>query len=194
MGLHLSGKSIYLWIVGQIMEEAILLKPPVTGWARILIGQRPKRTLVRILFLVLGITLLSRYCVIPVEIQGASMEPRYLEGRWNLINGLAYAFDTPKRGDVVAARRRGQMVNGKGFLFLKRIIGLPGETVRGIGGRIYINGEALEEPYVRFLPSRRRERFTLQLEENQYFLIGDNRRVTGDGVFHIRQIVGRVLF
>jgi len=176
------------------MEEAILLKPQVSGWARVVIGAHPKRTFVRLLFIVIASSLIFRYCLIPVEIKGASMEPTYIEGKWNLINGLAYRFDEPKRGDVVAIRRKGQKVDGKGFLFLKRIVGLPGEAVRVRGSSVYIGGKQLEEPYVKLKSSRTRDRFSLVLEEDQYFVIGDNRRVTGDGVFHIRQIIGKVLF
>lgn len=176
------------------MEEAILSKPPVSGWARVVIGAHPRRTLVRLLFMVIAANLIFRYCLIPIEIKGASMEPTYIEGKWNLINGLAYRFDNPKRGDVAATRRRGQRVDGKEFLFLKRIVGLPGEAVRVRGNSIYIDGKQIEEPYVKLKSSRARNRFSLVLEENQYFVIGDNRRVTGDGVFHIRQIIGKVLF
>ncbi len=176
------------------MEEEVLGKPQVSGWVRMVIGGNPRRTLIRLCITVIGMFLILRYVVVPVEIKGASMQPTYVEGKWNLVNRLAYLFEEPKRGDVVATQRKGQSVNGKSFLFLKRIAGLPGEQVLLRRGRVYIDGELLEEPYVKYGASRRRDRHSLTLEEHQYFLIGDNRRVTGDGVFHIRQFVGKIVF
>lgn len=176
------------------MEEKVLDEPHLTGWSKAVIGSNPKRTLIRLGITVIGIFVILRYVVVPIETKGKSMEPTYVEGKWNLINRLAYLFEEPKRGDVIATQRKGQKVNGKSFLFLKRIVGLPGERVRLRRGKIYIDGEVLEEPYVKPGRNQRRDWFSLTLEEDQYFLIGDNRWVTGNGVFHIRQFVGKIVF
>ena len=62
-------------------------------------------------------------------------------------------------------------------LFVKRVVGLPGETLQIESGRVYIDGQALDEPYVVY-PSE--ESLSIQLEEDQYFIMGDNRAVSLD--------------
>jgi len=73
------------------------------------------------------------------------MLPTYKENGVNFVNRLAYLFHEPRRGDVVAIR----MLAGGHVMYMKRIVGLPGETVTFHQGRLYINGQPLDEPYVK---------------------------------------------
>ena len=140
------------------------------GWVqRVLIGRNPKRTLVRIALMVVVCLLLRTFVVIPVKVDGGSMLPTYKENGFNLVNRLAYLFHDPQRGDVVAVR----MLAGEHRMFLKRIVGLPGETVAFHGGHVFINGKLLDEPYVR-LPCNW-EQEARQDGPDQYYVVGDNR-------------------
>ncbi len=114
-------------------------------WCMALIGRRPKRTLVRIGVLVTVCFVLFRFVLAPIRIEGPSMLPTYRKGQVHMINRLAYRFHEPRRGDVVAIKYAGEHV-----MLLKRIVGLPGETVAFQGGRLLINGQMVEEPYVRY--------------------------------------------
>lgn len=156
-------------------------------WLRAIFGRDPRITLVRLLLTVATIVVLFKYVLVPIEIVGKSMEPSYIEGRRNLINHLAYWGEPPKRGDVVAVRTTGQ-----NYMLLKRIVGLPGDHVANVGGYVWVNGELLEEPYVRFRDGWQSD--YVVLDEDYYYLIGDNRSVSAFGKRHVRQIVGKVVF
>jgi len=166
--------------------------PPKAAWWRVaLIGRNPKRTLVRIVILVAACLLLfNRLVLVPVFIDGGSMLPTYREHGVNFVNRLAYLFHGPQRGDVVAIR-----TTGLSIMYLKRIIGLPGETVAFHRGRVLIDGQPLDEPYVKFscdweLPPK-------TLGTNEYFFVGDNRSMTAGehfkGAGDRNRIVGKVL-
>lgn len=169
----------------------------------VLVGRRPARTLVRASALALGIFLIARFVVTPVRIVGISMYPTYESGQLNLVNRLAYTFRTPRRGDIVAVSYRadqkasGLAVSSIGsVLLLKRIVGLPGETIAISNGIVFINGVPLDEPYVKL-----RARWhvpPITLASNEYFLIGDNRgmdqRDHEFGRASAQRIVGKVLW
>src|SRR5215510_6886513 len=118
-------------------------EPP--WWRRLLIGRRPKRTLVRIVVLVITAFVLSRFVFLPIRVDGGSMLPTYKEHGVNFVNRLAYLFHEPRRGDVVAIR-----LAGPSIMYMKRIVGLPGETVTFHDGHVFIDGKLLNEPYVKF--------------------------------------------
>ncbi len=99
-------------------------KAPVPWWRVALIGRDPRVTFIRLAITVALILLLREFAVIPVRVKGISMLPTYQDGRFSVVNRLAFAFHPPRRGDVVAVRFAGQHM-----MLLKRIVGLPGETV-----------------------------------------------------------------
>jgi len=143
---------------------------PASSWAqRALIGRNPKRTLVRIAVLVVVSLLVFNYVLVPIRVDGGSMLPTYKERGINLVNRLAYLFHEPRRGDVVAVR----LLAGGHRMYMKRIVGLPGETVAFHGGRLLINGQPLDEPYVRFPCAW--EMQPKQVGPDQYYVVGDNR-------------------
>ena len=158
---------------------------------RVLIGRRPKRTLVRIVILVAVCFLGRAFVLLPVRVRGPSMLPTYKDRGFNIVNRLSYLFHEPRRGDVVAIR----LLAGEHVMYMKRIIGLPGETVAFHQGQLYINGQPLEEPYVKLRGNWEHEDETVG--PDQYYVVGDNRDMPWDdhekGRLPRDLIVGKVL-
>lgn len=148
-------------------------------------AQKRKKSIVReviswiIYFLVLlgAIYLIVHYVGERTEVSGESMYPSLEDGDNLIVNKISYYFSDPKRFDVVVFPFRYQ----EGTFYIKRIIGLPGETVQIYDGSIYINGKVLEESYgyetIRN-PGLASEAVTLG--EDEYFVLGDNRNNSAD--------------
>jgi signal peptidase I len=172
------------------MEAKVESHKPHRWWRTVLIGRNPRFTFVRVLILAMVAFLVPKFVLLPIRVQGASMLPTYKESGVNFVNRLAYRWSEPKRGDVVAIRLAGEHV-----MYMKRIIGLPGDTVAFHRGRAFINGVPLAEPYVK-LPCDW-EYSAVTLEPDVYFFVGDNRSMPqldhefGRG--ERRRIVGKVL-
>ena len=119
------------------------------------------------------------------------MEPTYESDSLNLVNRLSYRFAEPARGDVVAIRLAGPHV-----VFIKRIVGLPGERLIFVGGVIHINGAPLAEPYVK--NRRNWDRPEVTLGAREYFAVGDNRGMEQGahkfGIVDRERILGKVLY
>ena len=158
--------------------------PKVTWWQRLLVGGSPKRTLTRILILGVTAFVSFKYWLIPIQVVGDSMYPTYQSGQVNLVNRRAFSHRTPQRGDVVAIGTTGVRV-----MILKRIIGVPGDYVRMRGGIIYVNGEPIAEPYIKDQGGLSTPR-PVKLKENEYWVAGDNRKISEFGVVERTQIVG----
>ncbi len=96
----------------------------------VLIGRRPRATLARIVVLVAVCVVTFKFVLLPIRVEGISMEPTYHDRRVNCVNRLAYWRHAPQRGDVVAIRFSdpGEFSAPRAML-MKRIIGLPGESV-----------------------------------------------------------------
>ncbi len=165
---------------------------PTPMWKSILIGKQPARTLEQVAMLaLLGGSLIAmfRFVMTPVRITGSSMEPTCHSGQIRWINRLAYWRTPPQRGDVVAVQG-----NNPRFLYLKRLIGLPGETVTITKGVVFINDAPLPEEY-----ATRSEEWQVppvRLGSNLYLIIGDNRWMSQDlhvfGTIERGQIAGRL--
>ena len=158
---------------------------------RIIFGQNPRRTAVRILVLA-GISfILFRWVLIPIRTQGSSMLPTFTPDRLHFVNRLSYGTRGPERGDIVAIRMAGPRV-----LYVKRVVGLPGERVAIVGGQVQIDGAGLSEPYVRHRKPWDVPEVTLGVHE--YFVIGDNRGMSAGehdfGRVQIDRILGKVVF
>jgi signal peptidase I len=132
------------------------------------IGRRPKNTLIRIAVLIAVCVVVFKFILLPIRIDGISMLPTYHTGQVNCINRLAYLRHEPQRGDIVSVRLAGNSV-----MFMKRIIALPGETVTFHDGHAYIDGQLLEEPYVKLPCDWEHE--PIQCGPDQYYVVGDNR-------------------
>ena len=165
--------------------------PHPPGWLRVLaIGRHPKATLTRIIVLVVTCFIVFKFCLLPIRIDGISMLPTYHTGQVNFINRLAYLRHEPRRGDIVSIR-----LAGPSMMFMKRIIGLPGETVSFRDGRACINGQPLDEPYVKLPCDWQSE--SIPCGPNQYYVVGDNRSTSFAGHTQGRaernRIVGKLL-
>lgn len=158
---------------------------------RFLFGRNPRVTLVRAAAMVLCAVVMFGWLLVPVRLQGISMAPTYRDGALNFANRLAYVGHRPARGDVIAIRMAGPHV-----LYVKRIVGLPGERVEVAMGTVVVNGEPLIEPAVVNKAPWNLEPFTL--DPGEYFVIGDNRAMAmanhDFGRVARSRIVGRMLF
>jgi signal peptidase I len=163
------------------------------GWLRVvLIGRNPKVTLMRgavlglVCFLFFKFYFFSKI-ILPVRIEGNSMYPTYFDHHRNYVNKLAYRHSEPQRGDVVGIR-----MSGEHIMLLKRIVGLPGETIAFANGRLLINGLKMDEPYLKhFSPAPDLE--PEKLLPNEYYVIGDNRLNSDRGRIPRERIVGKIL-
>lgn len=170
-----------------------------SSWLRtILIGRNPRRTAVRLLVIVTVILLLRSYVLLPIRVDGPSMLPGYRENGVNVVNRLAYLWHGPRRGDVVAIRFSGvSRLSGKSIMLMKRVIGLPGETIEFVNGHVLINGQVLDEPYVKYSCNWEFKPDRWQLGDDEYYVVGDNRSMPYEdhkqGSATLERIVGRVM-
>jgi signal peptidase I len=128
----------------------------------------------------------------PVRTEGTSMLPTYASGRLTLVNRMAYLGSKPHRGDIVAIRLAGPRV-----VYIKRVVGLPGERVAVRDGQVYIDGTPLAEPYVRHQRAWNVDEVVVGADE--YFVAGDNRGMTEFGAtdygrVESSRILGRLVF
>ena len=133
------------------------------------------------------------------QVNGSSMEPTLSHNDNLIVDKISYRFSDPQRFDIIVFYPYGREVEEE--YYVKRVIGLPGETVQIIGSEIYIDGELLEEDYGKdpiTNPGRAAEPITLG--EDEYFVLGDNRTVSLDSrydeVGNVKQenIGGKAIF
>ena len=145
---------------------------------------------------------IRRWALCLTRIQGRSMLPTLRSGQWALVTRYDYLLGRPKRGDIVICffpERRMKRFPFLRQMMVKRVIGLPGETVAFEEGRVLIDGEPLIERYLDPLYTRRpMTRAPLKLGEREYFVLGDNRDGSHDsravGPLDRRMIVGHARF
>ena len=133
-----------------------------------------------------------------VTMQESSMEPTLAVGSQDFVNKLAYKTSSPKRGDIIVFRTNG---SDDAALHVRRVIGLPGETIQIVNGRILINGEAYKEG--KDFPSINNPGMAanaITLEAGEYFVLGDNRNNSEDsryadiGKVNKKYITGKLWF
>jgi signal peptidase I len=107
-------------------------------------------------------------------VDGTSMVPNLMNADRLLVSKVSYTFSEPKRGDIVVF----PSPYGDGREFIKRIIGLPGETVQVVSGAVRINGTTLDEPYL--VNRDTRSYPSTIIPAGEYFVLGDNRPVSLD--------------
>ena len=125
-----------------------------------------------------------------VRVENVSMKPTLQPGEFLLVNRVAYKWGEPSIGDIVIFHAPGESE----LDYIKRVIGIPGDVVRIEGGTVYINNQALYEPYISAPPSYNGE-WIVPIDE--YFVLGDNRNSSSDshlwGFVPKEDLVGRAL-
>jgi signal peptidase I len=121
--------------------------------------------------------LIAAFFVRTPQVSGLSMAPHIASGEYVLINTFAYRLAQPKRGDIVAFRGD---EDARG-VFIKRIVGLPGDRIRVDRGAVSIDGKRLDEPYVRFPDDR--SFAEIVVPAGSVYVLGDNRGESEDSRF-----------
>ncbi len=154
-----------------------------------------KDLFILILLIVIVVIPIRAFVVSPFVVDGESMHPTFENLDYLVIDELVYDFETPARGDVIVFR----YPNDPSVFYIKRVIGLPGETVSINHGTVSITKTdgtelTLTEPYVVNEDATYTKSVTLA--EDQYFVMGDNRPNSSDsriwGPLPAKDIVGRV--
>jgi len=159
--------------VVQSEEAGPLEEPQDVSLTRAFGGQSLLRDLVETLVLTLLIFFAVNALTGRFYVRGSSMEPSLHSGQYLVVLRFSYWLGEPRRGDIVVF----EPPNGASEDYIKRIMGLPGETVEARDGAIWIDGYRLEEPY---LGSEFSYTGTWKLGEDEYFALGDNRANSSD--------------
>ena len=150
-----------------------------------------KEIVIWLLLIVLTITasyFITTNVFVKTAVAGVSMEPTLMEGQVVIVNKIEYYLKSPKRNDVIVYK---QSNREHSYYEIKRVIGLPGETVKIKNGMIYINDELLKEKIkTETIENAGLAEEGIKLDDNEYFVLGDNRNDSEDSRF---ASVGNVL-
>lgn len=125
-----------------------------------------------------------------VRVDGFSMLPTLQDGEYVLVNRLAFRSNLPTRGDIIV------FVSPQAFDLdlIKRVIGLPGDTVKISDGTVQVNGQLLNEPYIAAAPRYNGE---WEVPEGNLFVLGDNRNDSSDshawGLLPVENVIGKAI-
>jgi len=126
------------------------------------------------ILIAVAVFVLLRLTVQSYTVVMSSMEPNFQEGECIMVNKVCYRSAGPQRGEVIIFD---PPFNSQ-YPFIKRVIGLPGETVEIKDEKVFIDGIPLEEEYIRAPPNY--EMAAKEIPENEYFVLGDNRNNSND--------------
>ncbi len=153
-------------------------------------GRRSYRLAFILFWSILMFLIFQRYVVGVGIITDLSMFPTLPEGSYFLINKYIYHLTRPKRGDIVVLRRDDYVSEQ----YVKRVVGLAGETLLIKSGQVYINGYGLTEPYA--VGETYPDLGPYTIGKDAYFVFGDNRKVSEDsrhfGTVPLRNIEGKI--
>jgi signal peptidase I len=132
----------------------------------------------------------------PIIVDGSSMYPTLKDDNRMIVNKLSYVFGEPKRFDIIVFHAPEKKD------YIKRVIGLPGETVEYRNDTLYINGKKYDEPYLDELKKETEglltESFIVTVPKDHIFVLGDNRRFSRDsrhiGAIPLKEILGKTNF
>lgn len=127
-----------------------------------------------------------------IQVKGRSMEPNFHDREYVIVNKLAYRFGEFERGDVIVFP---YPLNERED-YIKRVIGLPGDTVAIRGGQVYVNNQVLVEEYIKEAPRRDMQEMTVPA--GTVFVMGDNRNDSSDsrtwGPLDMEAVIGKAVF
>lgn len=158
------------------------------------IQPKPKKDMSwKTFFLYVMLVVAVRLFVIePHSVSGSSMTETFHDRDYLFVEKVGYLFTDPKRGDVIVFNP--PITDRTEDRFIKRVIGVPGDTVKVENGVTTVNGTTIEEPYVAHTSN---QPASVTLKDNQYFVMGDNRAGSYDsrswGPITKEEIQGRVL-
>ena len=125
-----------------------------------------------------------------VRVDGFSMLPTLQDGEYVLVNRLAYRTDLPVRGDIIVF----VSPQAPDLDLIKRVIGLPGDSVKIFNGQVQVNGKILDEPYIAAAPIYNGE---WNVPQGNLFVLGDNRNDSSDshawGLLPIENVIGKAI-
>ena len=141
------------------------------------------------IIIVVVVVIIRTFLVTPAIVDGASMDYTLEDGQLVIVNKIVYKMNDVDRFDIVVLNNEQD-----GDKIIKRVIGLPNETIEYNNNQLYVNGKLVEQHYV----VKDTENFSITTGEDEYFVLGDNRPVSKDsrmlGNFKREDIVGRVNF
>jgi signal peptidase I len=144
-------------------------------------------TLVLSVILFIGINAISAR----IRVDGSSMEPTLRSGEFVIVNKLSYKLGCPARGDIVVFH----FPRDPEQEYIKRVIGLPGDQVNISQGRVYVNNQLVDEPYIAAEPAYEGSWI---VPEGHLFVLGDNRNNSSDshnwGTVPQEYVVGKAFF
>lgn len=127
-----------------------------------------------------------------IQVLSISMQPTLFEKDFVLVNKLVYKIGVPERGDIVVFR---YPPNPETTPYIKRVIGLPGDTIRVTNGEVFANGHPLTEPYIKAPPDYNGE---WVVPTGNLFVLGDNRNNSSDshhwGMVPLENVIGKAEF
>lgn len=149
------------------------------------------REIIETIALTVFIFLVIHFTVQNYLVDGISMQPGLQNGEYVLVNKVAYVFHAPERGDVIVFEWPVDTTKN----LIKRIIGLPGDTIVITGTTVTVDGVILKEPYISAPVNPQGE--TVKVSANDYFVMGDNRPESDDsrdwGLLPRANIIGKAI-
>ncbi len=130
--------------------------------------------LLNLLICLLGALFITSVLIVNAKVPTSSMEPTIMAGDFVFGNRLSYLNSSPDRYDVVIFRAPDEPKT----LYVKRVIGIPGDKIEIVDGALYLNDELLDEPYIK--EPMYGSYGTYYVPENSYFMLGDNRNSSKD--------------
>lgn len=166
----------------QEIEEEKSIKKEILSWVKIFVGA----------FIVAYI--LSNFVIVNARVPSGSMISTINVGDKVIGFRLSYLFSDPKRGDIVMFNAPDK----EKTIYIKRIIGLPGDLIKIEDNKLYINGELYEEDYIKNGWNGMTGTFTYEVPKGEYFMMGDNRDHSNDsrawGSVKKDEIIAKAIF
>lgn len=167
-------------------EETSPAAAPQASWSAILREIAETVILALVIFLLLRTVFIQNF-----RVEGSSMEPNFHNGQFLLVNKLSYRLGEPQRGDVIVFRYPRDPSRD----FIKRIIGLPGETVEVRNNEIVVNGEHIED--LATVNPANYVSSPVTVGPDELFVLGDNRSNSSDshswGMLPMDDVIGKVI-